>query len=1182
MFALDGMIRRQLQAMIGEAGDADVKVRNGCIEINDVHFDETAMEDLIFPVAADHNVPAMKLKTLHVKKLAINIPWGSFSSGFVDVEVDGLTVLLCRRPAAEVTVEMLRERKEACVAELMAGLVEAVSSMSDKKKKDKPSGGDKGEDKGGGKGGGGGGPLGGLPGPMQRMVLGLIRKILESFRPIIRLTNIHIRYEDLAVDAVARLALGVTVGKLIVQHPDSPYSEIEEDPEMMPVKDVVDLEVAIAGVGVYMHTGSMGAVTCVGGGPEAQAKAKAQGATAPALTGAAAKRWAATNGGEDDRTVEAMARLFGQLMRGEAEFGAQQWIIKPIAISGKVHVNVGIFIGAPTRFDWGHMAVADLTVEPIRVAVSAEQASFLVIAGSELMLMPARYLYKMLRPKRASPRARWRAAGNAVLSALVELSGATRLKAAIRDRMQYQRTLVDAMAKMRERDANIGTELEDVMHVTTESKGKLNPKLIAETTAASTGPGAAAGAAAEEKSNSAVEALLEVDALTTPMQIALWRLVAWAQAKDEAEKGKLEGRGKRRMLGAAIMSKAKQGVSTDDLMAASSELAEEAEEEGDDPLADAPAGFEMAVVNLRLKEVSAQLLLDDSSKSHTEKGGDGGGGQAGSVLPAIELAAYQVQMQSDPTVKTVTTTTTSANLDGSITTTTTVTTFRKPVEDRPLTTVLGASLTPVVCRARITPKPLEGQAGTGLHLCVGKVLLEHQVARGSDETQPLILFDGSTDLPDTSPLLGPPMPVVEVPRPRKFGLLGAPPPKPKPKAKPADGAEGDGTDATKPMPPALHLTASLPPDPPPGEFPPNGSTVAALVIHRGEARICPHQLRELFQAFFVPLDKAMDLVPGAAISREMLFEMAEIAEGFVVRPWWGICNALPTVLQAVKELVNGANGEPGLLGLNVTAEIREGIVLHLLGEPRPGTALGGPRHTVPIGTVQLPPLSAALFPVETEEEQQVHLRVGLLDDVVLATKKHLPPLRPLSGPGAAPLMDPSRLSAVLLSEQLMLLDELKAAREANNKLASELQTLRATYDAHAAEERVYRLWPSSARAPTSPAAPGSTELTTTAFPTGLSAKARTNASGPQSNKRLVGLADNAGKVPNASTTTPDKGPSTPNAALAPATPGSARASSPKRGFVSRMIPRRAASPKKQGGGDNASAGAAARGPSVEA
>ena len=342
MFALDGIIRRQLQAMIGEAGSGNVKVSGGCVLIEDVHFDESAIEDLIFP-PTDANVPAMKLKTLHVKKLAVNIPWGNFSKGFVDVELDGLSVCLQRRSAEEVTVEMLRARKEACVAELMAGLVETVTTMAAKPKKKKDAGGGSKDDKEGkGSGSGGGGGSGGMVG---KMIRGAVRKILESFRPIIRLSNVHIRYEDLAADAASRLAIGATIGKLIIQHPDSPFSEIDEDPNMQPVKDVVDLEVAVGGLGVYMHLGSMGAETVVGGGPAANAAAVRAAANAPALTGAAAKRAAASNGGEDDRTVEAMGKLFGQLMRGETPYGAQQWIVSPIAISGKIHVNVGLFIG---------------------------------------------------------------------------------------------------------------------------------------------------------------------------------------------------------------------------------------------------------------------------------------------------------------------------------------------------------------------------------------------------------------------------------------------------------------------------------------------------------------------------------------------------------------------------------------------------------------------------------------------------------------------------------------------------------------------------------------------------------------------------------------------------------------------------------------------------------------------
>ena len=62
------------------------------------------------------------------------------------------------------------------------------------------------------------------------------------------------------------------------------------------------------------------------------------------------------------------------------------------------------------------------------LVVSAEQASALVVAGAELMVMPARYLYQMLRPPQWRPRSIWRAAINAILGSLVELSASTRLR----------------------------------------------------------------------------------------------------------------------------------------------------------------------------------------------------------------------------------------------------------------------------------------------------------------------------------------------------------------------------------------------------------------------------------------------------------------------------------------------------------------------------------------------------------------------------------------------------------------------------------------------------------------------------------------------------------------------------------------------------------------------------------
>lgn len=137
MFALDGMIRRSLQDVIGTAGDAKVTVKNGSVKIEDCHFDEAVLEDIIFPPDADPNLPPIKLGTVHVKKLAINIPWGNFSKGFVDIELDGLSVNAYCRPLAEATSEMLRKRKEACVASLMEQLVNQLTTMSGKKGKNK-------------------------------------------------------------------------------------------------------------------------------------------------------------------------------------------------------------------------------------------------------------------------------------------------------------------------------------------------------------------------------------------------------------------------------------------------------------------------------------------------------------------------------------------------------------------------------------------------------------------------------------------------------------------------------------------------------------------------------------------------------------------------------------------------------------------------------------------------------------------------------------------------------------------------------------------------------------------------------------------------------------------------------------------------------------------------------------
>ena len=1012
MFAFDGLIRRQLQKLIGQAGDANVQVHNGNVCIEDVHFDEAALEELAFP-PVDDLVPPVGLSTVHVRRLAISIPWGNLKKGFIDVELDGLSVCLSRRTAHEVTAEMLRARKEACVAALMAGLVEQVTSSTKaskkpKKKQDGSKEAEEDDSKGAGL----------LGAKLEKMLRGVVRKALESFRPVIRLTNVHIRYEDLGADASSPLALGVTIGRLFVQHPDSPYSEIDEDPNMMPVKDVVSLEVAQNGVGVYMHTKAMGATTVIGGGPTPALPttgATADKAPSAKQSAAAARRAAASNGGEDDRTVEAMKILFDRLMMGETPHGPLQWLVEPIAVSGKVHVNVGIFINAPTRFQFP-MIVADLQVSPLRISVSHLQASSLVAASAELMAMPARYLYQMIRPSWSSNlpvRSLWRAAIQAVLHGLVTLSGATRMRNTVRDRMRYQSVITDAIATMRARgDAQVGTQLEDVMHVTTADKRRI--QLEPGQPGGAGSPGAdqsTSGLDKEHGHEPIVDALMEMDALTPPLQIALWRLMAWTDAKTAADQQKLEGRKGRRALLSSATSGKDSAMSADEVMEASSAMTvSEDEGNGDDPLALAPASFEMVVANVRVDGISVALMIDDSNRG---------------AWDAEETARAAVTAAAVAESKMVTTETTTKNLDGSTTTTTSVTKFTPPRMNMPTSKALSLHLNPIVSRIRLAPK-----AGTTLHLVVGDINIEHQCGRGSEEVQNLLCFTGTSKIDDASELLGPSMPATEVPRPSFMGFLSAA----LPMKQGRSDAVADGPTAVTAHP-ALHAVISLPADARPDVPPGAGSTQVKVNLQRGEARVAPHQLHGIWHAFFTPLDTAMDLIPGATLTREMVFILRETAEGLLIKPWWAALNALPAAFEGIGGAI------PDLRTLDVEATIVEGITVHLLAEPPVGTSLNA-SETIPHASVHLPPMKVALAPDETDKEHQVRVSLQLKDDMVLSAPKEKQSMRPLSGPGAAPVMDPSQLMVSLISEQMQLIDELKDMRAANQKLTDELNALR--------------------------------------------------------------------------------------------------------------------------------------------
>ena len=168
------------------------------------------------------------------------------------------------------------------------------------------------------------------------------------------------------------------------------------------------------------------------------------------------------------------------------------------------------------------------------------------------------------------------------------------------------------------------------------------------------------------------------------MQVALWRLIAFSEAKSAAEQEKLMGkRGKNARALFAASRKAMGAATSDDMMAASNavqlEDGGEGEGEGDDPLAG-------ALPHLRSRSstyasrVSASLLLDDSAR----------------VLSAEEAAAMAAA-EAAAAAKTRTEVVTTHNLDGTTTTTTMVTVHHPPVTNEPISTVLGARLTRSSC-----------------------------------------------------------------------------------------------------------------------------------------------------------------------------------------------------------------------------------------------------------------------------------------------------------------------------------------------------------------------------------------------------------------------------------------------------------------------------------------------------
>ena len=435
------------------------------------------------------------------------------------------------------------------------------------------------------------------------------------------------------------------------------------------------------------------------------------------------------------------------------------------------------------------------------------------------------------------------------------------------------------------------------------------------------------------------------------MQLATWRLVAWANSREGKEGGggddddddgggggifkrvvSLPGDAVSAIPVPSFGGPTMREAGDQDIRLAAQEMHSafagvEQEEDGvADPLADAPPGFESFVIGLRLEQLKISLLIEpDAAKAGASSAAAARGGGPPTLALAIDLGALHA-------------------------------------------------------RARVT-----ADGATAAHATVGVLELSHAVGFGQAATRPLLRLYGDTAAP-LDEALGGPIPTAKEEKARG-GLLAW-----------FGGAESSGL-AAKEKPdaratrPALHAVISLPPAPvPPAKDSPKqheaaGAAAAPPVVdivarlRGGELSLDPDPLWELYAAFFSMLDLALARLPTSRLSREMYALLSQTVRGFLRPPWWALDAALTGSFSGC-----GAALE-ALIALRLRLEVTEGFRLRLL----PAAALGDAHPPGADGSsfaAQLPPLSLTAEPASSAAASEVAVKLDLGGSITFASGPH--------------------------------------------------------------------------------------------------------------------------------------------------------------------------------------------------
>lgn len=283
------------------------------------------LENLIYETTGNDMAHQLHLHTIHVKKFQLIIPWGHFSTGFIEITLDHLSVLagqahhfckcaVCSRtvrsndvglqrtsadtlrrdhPDVVRSVVISQEGEEDVAIDRLRWLKEKrirqkIEEYTRKLKKHKP--GERVEDRVEDRVEKDGSDsesesevaeifkAKGLAGKLaDRMVHALLRNVLKFLRPRVKINNVHVRYENLN-DPLARMALGVVLPLLTIETPTSGAHGANSKH----LQEMHALDLRMNGLTAYLHTGP-DARSAVSSEFDAATKDEAEHAPVPGL-----------------------------------------------------------------------------------------------------------------------------------------------------------------------------------------------------------------------------------------------------------------------------------------------------------------------------------------------------------------------------------------------------------------------------------------------------------------------------------------------------------------------------------------------------------------------------------------------------------------------------------------------------------------------------------------------------------------------------------------------------------------------------------------------------------------------------------------------------------------------------------------------------------------------------------